>query len=173
MPAHGTIIAALDDENVCDVLDGAPCKVVGYGVGDGEHGFRAVDLDAGPAGTAFRVLRDEHEVARAVVPMYGRHNVANALGALATAVALGVVVLIVLIVIVVLTVYMVTRKRKYAPLDVSQQQTSEDDPLAHVPPDQRPMWQEWLKYEQTYGEKHPNAPYPLTKAVGQQDTPKY
>ena len=90
MPAHGTIIAALDDENVCDVLGGAPCKVVGYGVGDGEHGFRAVDLDAGPAGTAFRVLRDEHEVARAVVPLYGRHNVANALGALATAVALGV-----------------------------------------------------------------------------------
>jgi UDP-N-acetylmuramate: L-alanyl-gamma-D-glutamyl-meso-diaminopimelate ligase len=64
--------------------------VVGYGVGDGEHGFRAVDLDAGPAGTAFRVLRDEHEVARAVVPLYGRHNVANALGALVTAASLGV-----------------------------------------------------------------------------------
>ena len=89
MPAHGTIVAALDDENVCDALDGAPCKVIGYGIGDGEHGFRAVDLEAGPAGTAFRVLRDEHEVARAVVPLYGRHNVANALGALATAVALG------------------------------------------------------------------------------------
>jgi len=90
MPPHGTIVAALDDENVCDVLDGAPCKVLGYGVGDGEHGIRAVDLEAGPAGTAFRVLRDENEVARAVVPLYGRHNVANALGALATAVALGV-----------------------------------------------------------------------------------
>ncbi len=36
------------------------------------------------------MLRDEHEVARAVVPLYGRHNVANALGALATAVALGI-----------------------------------------------------------------------------------
>jgi UDP-N-acetylmuramate: L-alanyl-gamma-D-glutamyl-meso-diaminopimelate ligase len=90
MPAHGTIVAALDDDDVCDVLDGAPCKVIGYGVGDGEHGFRAVDLEAGPAGTAFRVLRDEREVARAVVPLYGRHNVANALGALATAAALGV-----------------------------------------------------------------------------------
>lgn len=90
MPAHGTIVAALDDDDVCDVLDGAPCKVIGYGVGDGEHGFRAVDLEAGPKGTAFRVIRDEHEVAQAVVPLYGRHNVANALGALATAVALGV-----------------------------------------------------------------------------------
>ena len=90
MPAHGTIVAALDDENICDVLDGAPCKVLPYGVGESEHGIRAVDLEAGSAGTAFRVLRDENEVARAVVPLYGRHNVANALGALATAVALGV-----------------------------------------------------------------------------------
>jgi UDP-N-acetylmuramate: L-alanyl-gamma-D-glutamyl-meso-diaminopimelate ligase len=89
MPADGAIVAALDDANVCDVLDGAPCRVVGYGVGDAEHGFRAVDLDPGPAGTAFRVLRDGDEVARAVVPLYGRHNVANALGALATAVTLG------------------------------------------------------------------------------------
>ena len=89
MPADGTIVAALDDEHVCDVLDGAPCPVVGYGVGVGEHGFRALDLEAGPDGTTFRVLRDESELGRATVPLYGRHNVANALGALATAIALG------------------------------------------------------------------------------------
>jgi len=90
MPADGTIVAALDDADVCDVLDGARCKVIGYGVDDGEHGFRALDLEAGPQGTRFRIVRDEHDVATAVVPMYGRHNVANALGAIAVAVALGV-----------------------------------------------------------------------------------
>jgi UDP-N-acetylmuramate: L-alanyl-gamma-D-glutamyl-meso-diaminopimelate ligase len=90
MPADGVIVAALDDANVCDVLDGARCRVLGYGVGEGEHGFRAVDLEAGPDGTRFRVVRDETEVATALVPMYGTYNVANALGALATAVALGV-----------------------------------------------------------------------------------
>ncbi len=89
MPADGMIVAALDDEHVCDVLDGAPCPVIGYGVGGGEHGFRALDLAAGPDGTSFRVLRDESELGRAVVPLYGRHNVANALAALATAIALG------------------------------------------------------------------------------------
>lgn len=90
VPASGTIIAALDDADVCDVLDGARCKVVGYGVDEGEHGFRAVDLVPGPEGTRFRVVRDERDVATALVPMYGRHNVANAVGAIATAVALGV-----------------------------------------------------------------------------------
>jgi len=89
MPADGAIVAALDDDDVCDVLGDAPSRIVGYGLGDAEHGFRAVDLDPGPAGTAFRVLRNGDEVARAVVPLYGRHNVANALGALATAVVLG------------------------------------------------------------------------------------
>jgi UDP-N-acetylmuramate: L-alanyl-gamma-D-glutamyl-meso-diaminopimelate ligase len=90
MPPDGIIVAALDDANVCEVLDGAPCHVIGYGVGPGEHGFRAVDLDPGAAGTAFRLLRDEDEVARGSVPLYGAHNVANAVGAIATATALGV-----------------------------------------------------------------------------------
>jgi UDP-N-acetylmuramate: L-alanyl-gamma-D-glutamyl-meso-diaminopimelate ligase len=90
LPEDGRIIAALDDEHVCDVLDGARCPVIGYGVGAGEHGFRALDLRAGPDGTTFRVFRDESEVGPATVPLYGRHNVANALGALATARTLGV-----------------------------------------------------------------------------------
>jgi UDP-N-acetylmuramate: L-alanyl-gamma-D-glutamyl-meso-diaminopimelate ligase len=90
VPENGHIVAALDDENVCDVLDGARAKVLGYGVGDGEHGFRALDLEAGAEGTRFRVVRDEREVATALVPLYGSHNVANALGAIATAVTLGV-----------------------------------------------------------------------------------
>ena len=88
MPADGTIVAALDDPNVRDVLEGAPPRIVGYGLGAGP-GFRALDLEPGPAGTAFRVLRDGEELARAVVPLYGRHNVSNAVGALATAAALG------------------------------------------------------------------------------------
>jgi len=90
MPADGAIIAALDDANVCDVLGEAPCRVTGYGVGEAEHGWRAVDLEAGAQGTSFRVLRDETELARACVPLHGRHNVANALAAVATAQALGV-----------------------------------------------------------------------------------
>jgi UDP-N-acetylmuramate: L-alanyl-gamma-D-glutamyl-meso-diaminopimelate ligase len=90
MPAEGAIVAAIDDAHVCDVLEGARCRVLGYGVGEAEHGVRAFDLESGPSGTAFRVVRDGEEVARAVVPLHGRHNVANALGALATAAVLGV-----------------------------------------------------------------------------------
>jgi UDP-N-acetylmuramate: L-alanyl-gamma-D-glutamyl-meso-diaminopimelate ligase len=90
MPADGAIVAALDDPNVCDVLGEARCRVTGYGIGEAEHGWRAVDLEAGPQGTSFRVLRDETELVRARLPLYGRHNVANALGAIAAAHALGV-----------------------------------------------------------------------------------
>jgi UDP-N-acetylmuramate: L-alanyl-gamma-D-glutamyl-meso-diaminopimelate ligase len=89
MPADGAIVAALDDANVCEVLEGAPCRVIGYGVGPGEHGWRALDLEPGPDGTAFRVVRNEEEQGRAVVPLHGEHNVANALAALAAAVVLG------------------------------------------------------------------------------------
>ncbi|MCL4684305.1 hypothetical protein KJ059_06080 [Myxococcota bacterium] len=89
LPAEGAIIAALDDEHVRDVIGGARCPVIGYGVDAGERGFRALDLSAGPDGTTFRVLRDERELGGATVPLYGRHNVANALGALATALTLG------------------------------------------------------------------------------------
>jgi UDP-N-acetylmuramate: L-alanyl-gamma-D-glutamyl-meso-diaminopimelate ligase len=89
LPADGALLAAVDDPNVCDVLAGAPCPVTGYGVGDAEHGWRALDLEAGTEGTSFRILRDGDPVGRACVPLHGAHNVANALGALATAVALG------------------------------------------------------------------------------------
>jgi hypothetical protein len=76
-----------------------------------------------------------------------------------------VALVVVLIVVVVLVLFAVTRKKKFKPLEVTTQSQVKDDPLANVPPDQRPKYEEWLKYEKTYGEKHPDAPYPLTKTV--------
>ena len=54
------------------------------------HRWRAVDLEAGPEATLFRVLREGREAARVRLPMFGRFNVENALAALATVEALGV-----------------------------------------------------------------------------------
>ena len=92
MPADGAIVAALDYPDVCDVVDAAPCRVVGYGAGerDGAAGWRATGLEAGPEGTHFDVLCDGARVARAYTPMHGRFNVENSLAALAVLDVLGV-----------------------------------------------------------------------------------
>jgi UDP-N-acetylmuramate: L-alanyl-gamma-D-glutamyl-meso-diaminopimelate ligase len=91
LPEAGAIVAATDEPNVRDVVRQAPCPVIGYGVGASSAAtWQARELEADASGTAFSVWREQRELARARAPLFGRHNVANALGALATASVLGV-----------------------------------------------------------------------------------
>jgi len=91
LPAEGTLVAATGHEGVADVVREAHCRVVPYGVGTGEgEGYQASGLEAGPEGTAFRLHVDGREAARAFVPAHGRHNVENAVGAVAVVATLGV-----------------------------------------------------------------------------------
>jgi UDP-N-acetylmuramate: L-alanyl-gamma-D-glutamyl-meso-diaminopimelate ligase len=91
MPADGTLVACLDDPNVRDLVRDAPCNVLGYGVEPEEPmSFEARGLSPSVAGTGFRLARDAQVVARVELPMFGRHNVSNALAALVTAISLGV-----------------------------------------------------------------------------------
>jgi UDP-N-acetylmuramate: L-alanyl-gamma-D-glutamyl-meso-diaminopimelate ligase len=91
LPRDGTIVAAEDDPNVREVVARAPCRVVGYAV-EGVPGIewqtRFVTPDS--RGTRFEVMRGGARVASAQLPMHGRHNVANALAALAACEVLGV-----------------------------------------------------------------------------------
>jgi UDP-N-acetylmuramate: L-alanyl-gamma-D-glutamyl-meso-diaminopimelate ligase len=91
-PPDGALIAALDAPNVREIAAGAPCPVIGYAVAPGTEGaeWQAADMQAEPEGTRFDVLRNGERVGRARLPQWGRHNVANALAALAAAVAVGV-----------------------------------------------------------------------------------
>jgi UDP-N-acetylmuramate: L-alanyl-gamma-D-glutamyl-meso-diaminopimelate ligase len=95
MPADGTIVAAVVHEGVRDVLQEAPCRVVGYGAGTaqtpaGRAGWRAAALEPGPDGMDFDLLRDGEFVVRARTALHGREGVENSLGALAACEALGV-----------------------------------------------------------------------------------
>ncbi len=91
LPEDGTLVAAVNHAGVRDVLGGARCRLVGYGLlADGEPEWRAEGLEADAEGTAFTVTRLGEEAARARVALHGRCNVENALGALATVVTLGV-----------------------------------------------------------------------------------
>jgi UDP-N-acetylmuramate: L-alanyl-gamma-D-glutamyl-meso-diaminopimelate ligase len=91
MPADGTIVAALGHEGVRDVVAGAPCRVVGYGLGE----ERALDwcgarLAAEARGTRFELLRPGAAPVAALAPLHGGYNVENCLAALAAVDVLGV-----------------------------------------------------------------------------------
>jgi UDP-N-acetylmuramate: L-alanyl-gamma-D-glutamyl-meso-diaminopimelate ligase len=94
LPAEGTLVAAVDHPNVRDVIADAPCQVISYGTDaagtTGAGDWRAERVVAEPAGTAFDVVKEGIVAGRALVPLFGRINVENALGALATVAALGV-----------------------------------------------------------------------------------
>ncbi len=90
MPRDGTIVAAVAHPEVRDVVSGAPCRVVGYGVGGDGLDWSCGALEADANGTRFDVLVDGRRAAQALLPLFGRFNVENALGALAVTSALGV-----------------------------------------------------------------------------------
>ena len=90
MPEDGTIVAALGHEQVRDVLADAPCRVVGYGVEQGDLDWCASSLAPDPEGTHFEIRRGDGPPLAARVPLHGAFNVENALAALAAAEVLGV-----------------------------------------------------------------------------------
>ncbi len=91
LPAEAAIVAAVEEPNVSEVVSGAPCPVIGYAVGDeAPAAWCARSLAPDPEGTAFDLARDGRVVARARLPLHGRHNVANAVAALAVLERLGV-----------------------------------------------------------------------------------
>ncbi|HBZ68694.1 MAG TPA: UDP-N-acetylmuramate dehydrogenase [Deltaproteobacteria bacterium] len=97
MPKDGTLVAAIDHAGVRDVIEKPPCRIIPYGVdepgksGKGPRtGLRASALEVTPEGTRFRIARDGTPQGTALVPLDGRHNVENAVAALAVVEALGV-----------------------------------------------------------------------------------
>jgi UDP-N-acetylmuramate: L-alanyl-gamma-D-glutamyl-meso-diaminopimelate ligase len=87
--ASGTLIAAAGAETLEAVARGARCRVIRYGV-ECDADFAARRLEADAAGTRFDLIARGHLVARALLPAWGRHNVANALAALAVCETRGV-----------------------------------------------------------------------------------
>jgi UDP-N-acetylmuramate: L-alanyl-gamma-D-glutamyl-meso-diaminopimelate ligase len=91
MPRDGAIVAALAHEGVRDVVHDAPCRVVGYGVGDdAQLGYAASQLAADARGTHFALRLPSGPPLEVCVPLYGAFNVENAVAALATVIELGV-----------------------------------------------------------------------------------
>ena len=88
MPEHGSIVAS-DHGNVREVVSGAPCRVVSYGLSD-EAAWRASDLESNERGTSFELSVEGESLGIVQVPLHGAFNVENAVAALAAVTALGV-----------------------------------------------------------------------------------
>jgi UDP-N-acetylmuramate--alanine ligase len=91
LPFYGTAIVCIDDQGVREILPFVSKPVLTYGFSESAQ-FRAVDVVAEPGGQMrFNLLRDDQKEPLAIVlNAPGRHNVQNALAAIAVADELGV-----------------------------------------------------------------------------------
>jgi UDP-N-acetylmuramate--alanine ligase len=90
VPFFGQLILCLDDENIQRLLPGlTDHRVVTYGSSP-QAQLRAVDATPTAAGSTFRVVHAQRgELGTLELPMPGRHNVQNALAAIAVGLGLG------------------------------------------------------------------------------------
>jgi UDP-N-acetylmuramate: L-alanyl-gamma-D-glutamyl-meso-diaminopimelate ligase len=89
VPRHGRIVAWGESETVRAAVQKAYCPVETYGFTPGVD-WLAGDLEIVDGETRFRVSRNGSEVARVKMALSGRHNVLNAVAALAIAHGRGV-----------------------------------------------------------------------------------
>jgi len=88
VPPDGTILANLEDANVAAVVRGASARVVGIGLR--RTAVSAEGISVGRGGTSFTLIQEGAPPLRLELPLFGRHNVRNALMALSAARVLGV-----------------------------------------------------------------------------------
>jgi UDP-N-acetylmuramate: L-alanyl-gamma-D-glutamyl-meso-diaminopimelate ligase len=89
LPADGLLVACADDPEVNALAQSAPCRVVTYGLGSGAR-WTATAIQSGEDATRFALIREGCDVTTVTLPLAGCHNVANTLGVLAAAEAVGV-----------------------------------------------------------------------------------
>ncbi len=89
VPADGRVVAFADDANVRDVLGAARAKVTLYSLAARGAELCAENVAESADGLSFEVLRRGSPLLSARLPLSGRHNVANALAAVAVGLEFG------------------------------------------------------------------------------------
>jgi len=88
LPSSGRLVACWDQESVRRLSASAPCEIVRYGLEPGAD-VVATGIEPAADGTWFSVVAEGRE-ARLRLPLWGRHNVSNALAVWAAARADGI-----------------------------------------------------------------------------------
>jgi len=89
VPRSGLLLLGADSPEAAALRPLARSRVQAFGLGDGAD-WQAYDIEPAGDGTAFKVRRDGHTWRRFEMPLVGRHNVRNALAALAIGAEVGV-----------------------------------------------------------------------------------
>ncbi len=89
LPFYGSAILCIDDANVREILPFVTKPVVSYGLGE-DAMVRATGLEHAGGAMRFSVLREKSARLDVTLNLPGRHNVLNALAAIAVATELGV-----------------------------------------------------------------------------------
>ncbi len=89
LPADGLIVAHLEDPNVVEVVQNAPCEIQGYGLDKG-FDWSLADVHAEGGSTRFKARFQGQEWTDLAVRLPGRHNCLNALAVAAVLHRIGV-----------------------------------------------------------------------------------
>jgi len=89
IPFFGLVVACVDDPNVRDILPELKRRVCTYGIDHVAH-FMARDIVPDGLKTHFTLVRDGEVLGRVTLPLVGRHNVLNALAAVAVGFEVGI-----------------------------------------------------------------------------------
>jgi UDP-N-acetylmuramate: L-alanyl-gamma-D-glutamyl-meso-diaminopimelate ligase len=89
VPPDGSIVANADDDRVSEALSRARAPITRVSLADNGADFSARDIEDHSAGTDFTLLESGVPAGRLRSPLSGRHNLRNALGAIALARGLG------------------------------------------------------------------------------------
>ena len=88
VPPGGWLIACADDPRAKSLTEEAPCRTLTYGFSEGAH-WRGEEAGISSGFSGLVVYRGEKRFAELAVPLFGRHNLRNALAAVAVAATLG------------------------------------------------------------------------------------
>ena len=89
VPFYGFVVLCLDEPALQNIMPKIKKKIVTYGL-NGQADLQAVDIKHKESRTSFIVMRDGKELGEITLQIPGKHNVQNALAAIAVGVELGV-----------------------------------------------------------------------------------
>ncbi len=87
--ANGLLLAGIENPGAADLFARHPGRKLSFGFAEAAD-FRAVDVEMSATGSRFRLLQSGQDQGEFTLSLPGRHNVQNALAAIAAALELGV-----------------------------------------------------------------------------------